>query len=301
MDKIGVVTVTFNSEEVIDDFMKSLLAQTHENFSLFVIDNASKDGTLAKFKNWPESRLTVVTNQINMGVAAGNNQGIKLALEAGCDFILLINNDTVFEQDLLSKLLQVIKQMSCSIATPKMMYYLSPDTIWYAGGFFYKRNGYIPHHRGINEKDIAQYNYLEKVDYAPTCCTLIKKEVFADIGLMDEKYFVYADDTDFFYRIWKDGRHIMFYVPWIEFYHKVGSLTKSKRGNPESQYGEFYIKYTTRNNIYYLKKQRSIYSIFYIVYYYLKINLSFWITGRWQRNIKTFLLLQQSFWEGLFY
>jgi GT2 family glycosyltransferase len=301
MDKIGVVTVTFNSEEVIDDFMKSLLAQTHENFSLFVIDNASKDGTLAKFKNWPESRSTVVTNQINMGVAAGNNQGIKLALESGCDFVLLINNDTVFEQDLLSKLLQVIKQMSCSITTPKMMYYLSPDTIWYAGGFFYKRNGYIPHHRGINEKDIAQYNYLEKVDYAPTCCTLIKKEVFADIGLMDEKYFVYADDTDFFYRIWKDGRHIMFYVPWIEFYHKVGSLTKSKRGNPESQYGEFYIRYTTRNNIYYLKKQKSIYSIFYIVYYYLRINLSFWITGRWQRNIKTFLLLQQSFWEGLFY
>ena len=301
MDKIGVVTVTFNSEEVIEEFLKSLLAQTYERFSLYVINNASKDRTLNKLEDWDDCRITVIKNTANLGVARGNNQGIQLALEEGCDSILLINNDTVFEETLLSKLLEVIKQNNCSIATPKMMYHLSPDTIWYAGGFFNKRNGYMAHHRGINEKDLEQYNCLEKVEYAPTCCTLIKKEVFADIGVMDEKYFVYADDTDFFYRIWRDGRHTMLYVPWIKFYHKVGSLTKSKRGNPESKYGDFYVQYTTRNNIYYLKKQKTIYAYFYIIYYYIKINISFWLTGRWSRNIKTFLLLHKSFWDGLFY
>ena len=56
---------------------------------------------------------------------------------------------------------------------------------------------------------------------------LVKKEVFQDVGFMDEKYFVYFDDTDFSYRVWKDGRHRILYYPNVEFYHKVGSLTKS--------------------------------------------------------------------------
>lgn len=123
MDKIGVVTVTFNSEEVIEDFLKSLLAQTYEMFSLYVIDNSSTDLTLNKLEKWDDCRINVMKNTANLGVAAGNNQGIKLALEEGCDSILLINNDTVFEKTLLSKLLEVIKQNNCSIATPKMMYH----------------------------------------------------------------------------------------------------------------------------------------------------------------------------------
>ena len=52
-------------------------------------------------------------------------------------------------------------------------------------------------------------------------------EVFKDVGFMNEKYFVYFDDTDFSYRACKDERHKMFYYPFVKFYHKVGSLTKS--------------------------------------------------------------------------
>ena len=52
-------------------------------------------------------------------------------------------------------------------------------------------------YRGINELDRGQYDEVLEVDYAPTCCLLVKKQVFKDIGMMDEKYFVYFDDTDF--------------------------------------------------------------------------------------------------------
>ena len=76
-----------------------------------------------------------------------------------------------------------------------------------------KAKGYLPLHRGMSQKDEGQYDEVVEVEYAPTCCLLAKKEIFADIGFMDEKYFVYFDDTDFSYRVWKDKRHKMFYVP----------------------------------------------------------------------------------------
>ncbi|MEQ9551148.1 MAG: glycosyltransferase family 2 protein [Coleofasciculus sp. G3-WIS-01] len=300
MDKVGVVTVTFNSQNVIEEFLDSIFSQSHENFKLYVIDNASADKTLTIINFYHDRRILTINNLNNRGVAAGNNQGIEAALKDDCNYILLINNDTVFSSDLISQLLKVIRENNCSMATPKMMYHSRPNVIWCAGGFFRKTNGYLPENRGLNHKDIGQFNCVERVDYAPTCCTLIKKEVFEDIGLMDEKYFVYADEVDFFYRVWKNGKHLMYYTPNTKLYHKVGALTQSMRGIPQSKYAEFYLRYTTRNNIYFLKKQNTLYSKFFIAYYFVKMPFSFLLTGRYNRNLKTFLLLQKSFVEGLF-
>ena len=92
--KIGVVTVTYNSGAVIRDFVESLLKQTHRDFLLYVIDNASTDDTVALFADYPAPRIVVVRNPSNVGVAEGNNLGIRAALRDGCTSVLLINNDT---------------------------------------------------------------------------------------------------------------------------------------------------------------------------------------------------------------
>ena len=79
--------------------------------------------------------------------------------------------------------------------------------------------------------------------------------MFEDVGMMDEKYFVYFDDTDFLYRIFKDGRHKLYFFSDVKFYHKVGSLTKSIETKQKNEFrGEFFIKQNTRNHIYFLKK-----------------------------------------------
>src|SRR6266436_6146337 len=94
--RIGVVTVTYNSADVLPDFLRCLSAQTHTDFLLFVIDNASHDGTVELLQAYNDSRLVIVANPDNRGVAEGNNQGIRRALEAGCFSVLLVNNDTEF-------------------------------------------------------------------------------------------------------------------------------------------------------------------------------------------------------------
>jgi GT2 family glycosyltransferase len=300
MVKVGLVTITFNGEKVIKDFMRSVREQDYENYILYIIDNNSTDRTMEIVqKNFIPDKTVLIKNNSNNGVAGGNNQGIMRALEEGCGYILLINNDVEFENGLISKLVRASKRNKYSVIVPKMMYYSEPDIIWFGGGFFNERMGYINYHVGMNERDNGQYKDRE-ITYAPTCCALIHKDVFRDIGLMDEKYFVYFDDTDFWYRMMKDGRHKMYYISDVEFYHKVGSLTRSKLGNRRAfKFSDFSIQYSVRNRIYYLKKQHSFHGYLNIIYFWFRINLRFFLSGKYNINLKTLLLIQKSYVKGL--
>jgi len=118
---------------------------------------------------------------------------------------------------------------------------------------------------------------------------------------MDEKYFVYFDDTDFSYRICKDGRHKMYYVPNIKFYHKVGSLTKSFKTEEKKIYrSDFFLKQTIRNHIYFLKKIGGIFAYAFIFWLFFKNNIRFIINPKIQKNFKTWQLITRSYFEGLF-
>ena len=243
MDKIGLVTTSYNSADVLQPFLDCVWKQTHENLILYVIDNASTDNTLSILTKTNDPRLVFIKNETNFGVAKANNQGIIKAIEEGCNQLLIINNDVEFEVALIEKLIKAQKDNTCSLVSPKMMYFDSPQNIWYAGSWFNKSKGYLPLHRGMKELDEGQYDEIAQVEYAPTCCLLVKKEVFQDVGMMDEKYFVYFDDTDFSYRVWKGGSHKMYYYPYVEFYHKVGSLTKSFEKDIKKTYrGDFFFK-----------------------------------------------------------
>jgi GT2 family glycosyltransferase len=299
-DKIGLVTVTFNGEGIIDGFLDSVAAQDYSNYILYVVDNNSVDKTVEKIKaRAKEVNLSLIANDYNNGVAGGNNQGIEKAIADGCEYIILINNDTEFEPALITKLLDKTKQTPYQIIVPKMMYYTDKEVLWFAGGFFNKRMGYMNYHVGMGEKDEGQYSDRE-ITYAPTCCALVHKSVFDAVGLMDEKYFVYFDDTDFWFRVLKDGRYKILYINDVEFYHKVGSLTKSKIGSRSKfKFSDFVIRLNTRNRVYYLKKQRSILGFSNIIWFWIRINLRFLFSGKYNITFQKWRLIQKSFFEGL--
>ena len=300
MEKIGLVTITYNSADVIRGFLESTFSQTFQNFIIYIIDNNSQDNTIEILKENTDSRIELVKNKENVGVAKANNQGIELALKDNCTQVLIINNDVEFEKQLFEKMLQIQKDKNCSLVVPKMMYFETPDYIWYAGSSFIKKKGFLPIHKGIKQKDISQFDGVYRVEYAPTCCLLVKKEVFQDVGMMDEKYFVYFDDTDFSYRVLKDGRHKLFYFSDTKFYHKVGSLTKSVEKEKKREYrGDFFIKQNTRNHIYFLKKIGSIYAYLFILFLFFKNNIKFIVKPNFRKNFYTWKLINKSYFEGL--
>jgi GT2 family glycosyltransferase len=286
---VGVVTVTYNSAEVLLAFLGCMAAQTYRKFLLFAVDNASTDKTLQILHAFKDERLNVIANPENRGVAEGNNQGIRAALDAGCSSILLINNDTEFDHTLIAQLADGLKAHQVEMACPKIMYYDEPARIWAAGGAFQPWLGYRIFHFGEGDIDCGQHDISRLVTYIPTCCVLICKEVFEKIGMMDERYFVYVDDVDFMYRAMKARMKIM-YLPQIKVLHKVGHLT----GGEESP---FAIRFCTRNRAYFMLKHFGIMpSLPLLVLYqlYFAAGLLYGKLGHKKAAIK-----QKALWEGI--
>lgn len=287
--RIGVVTVTFNSEPVIDEFLASMLGQTHSDFLLFIVDNASSDQTLAKVAQHQDPRVTVIANPGNFGVAKGNNQGIEAALNSACEAILLLNNDTVFGADFLEKLVAAQEQIGCDMIGPKVMFHDDPRIIWWAGGRFNRRRAFSLIHYGMHEIDHGQFEQVRQVEYAPTCCLLVKRSVFERIGLMDERYFVYFDDVDFCFRAKQAGLSL-FYLPSCTLFHKVSSLT----GGVESK---FTLRYCTRSRVYFiLKNLGKLEALLYLA------ELQVYFLARLLLRADTFEIFrwkQKAFFEGV--
>jgi GT2 family glycosyltransferase len=222
--KIGIVTVTYNSAPVLGEFLSSLKGQTYGNFLLVAVDNASKDATLPILDEQRPAGTVVIANATNLGVAAGNNLGIRSAISAGCEYVLLLNNDVVLGPRLLELLVDGMTRFACEMTVPMMYFHTPPDRIWAAGGGFHSTFGLRIFHRFVQGVRSAETCRAARIDYTPTCCVLLRREVFAKIGLMDERYFVYSDDVDFMFRAKKAGI-AMYFIPEAELWHKVSSLT----------------------------------------------------------------------------
>jgi len=287
--RIGVVTVTYNSGTVLEDFLRCMESQTHRDFLLYVVDNASKDETLAMLRQWHDSRLRVIANEENLGVAEGNNQGIRAAIADGCGAVLLLNNDTEFSASLITELADGMDQYGVEMTCPKMMYHDEPQRIWAAGGELQPQYGYRCVHYGENQIDRGQYDRPRLVSYVPTCCVLIRAEVFRKIGIMDKLYFVYVDDVDFMYRAMKAKLRLM-YLPETKLLHKVGRLTGG------GELSAFSVRYCTRNRVYFLLQHCGVLAstpllIAYQFYYAISLLR--------RSTFRIYLIKQSAVWEGM--
>ncbi len=276
--KIGIVTVTYNSRSVLEDFFSSLERQTYADHALYIVDSGSTDDTVAYVQAHLPEHCTFLQNSENIGFAAGTNQGIQAAFQDGCTAILALNNDVVFGPELLERLIEALDQYKCDMTTPMMYCYEPKDRIWAAGGSLQPWLGYRNKHRGDGETDHGQYNVACRVTFAPLCCVLIRKEVLDRVGLLDERYFTYTEDVDFMYRCLKKGLSL-WYVPEAKLWHKVSSLT----GNMS----DFMVRYCTRNRMYFLRKnlpawQAWLWYGIYRSYYMLDFTMRKTSRARWK-------------------
>lgn len=281
MLKIGLVTVTYNSSIVLEDFMKSMLSQNFLNWQLYLVDSDSQDGTLEKLKFYSDDRIIILPQPENVGFAKGSNIGICRAIENECDYIVLINNDTIFDGNLLQSMLERIVALQVEMVAPKMFFYEPRNMIWSAGGGFNFKPLEINYHLGDRQYDNDQYDKLKQVDFAPMCCIMFRKEVFLQehVGLLDETYFTYFEDADWFWRAKQLGK-ILMYIPDACLWHKVSSLA-----NAES---DFAYRYILRNRIYFVRKNfrgaRKVYTLLYLLIYFGVGGAVKFMLKKWSMN-----------------
>ena len=189
--------------------------------------------------------MTILPLCENLGYAEGNNMGMRYALEQGADYVLLLNNDTVVDARLLDRLIEVAEaERSIGIVSPKIMLYAEPQRIWCAGAkidwasgqTFRLREG--EHDSGTNEDTPVD------VGSVSGCALCVKREAVERIGMLDARYFMYYEETDWCVRAREAGYRIV-YVPQGRIWHKVGA---SSGGTPISAY------YMNRNVFLFLSK-----------------------------------------------
>lgn len=223
---VGVVTVTFNSSSVLDDFLASLWAQVGVDVRLYAVDNDSQDSTVDRLKEDGRHHPTaVIANDANLGVAVGNNQGIEAAIADGCDWVLLLNNDTLFPPPFVADLVRVADAGGLDIVSPLIEATDPPGSNWYSDGVIHPFKAMKTTHLGMGDELLpATHPEAATVDYASTCALLVRPAVFEAVGLMDPIYFVYGDDVDFCIRAKRAGYHYTVTARAV-LTHKASSLT----------------------------------------------------------------------------
>jgi hypothetical protein len=285
---IGVVTVTYNSGGVLGQFLQSLATQTYRDFILYAVDSGSQDNSVAQLEAWADERLQVIPNAVNVGIAEGDNQGIQAALADGCDYVLLLNNDVDFEPETFATLVADLNTLNCDLLAPKILFE-DRIRIWSAGGTFNAFKGYLGSHKGEGERDAGQYEVPLRIHSAPGCCLLVRRTVFERIGMMDVKYFVYHEDSDFLFRAWRAG-FTMFYTPRARIFHKVSALTGGSKS-------PFSIRYNARGHVYFMLKNLGVMRcLFYLPALQLRMCMKV-LLGSMSWN--EFLLRQRAFFEGV--
>lgn len=222
--------------------------------TVLIIDNGSAQRLNLENKLLENMRIKVINNVKNLGFAGGHNVGIKYALENGAEYVVILNNDTYVDKNFLKELLGVAeKDNKIGILVPKIYFapgfefhknrYKKEDLgkiFWCAGGIMDWEN-VIGHHRGVDEADNGQYDKVEEAELATGCCMLIKREVFEKVGIFDDKYFLYYEDSDLNIRARNEGFKTI-YVPKSIIWHKnAGSA-----GGSGSNLQDYYI---TRNRL----------------------------------------------------
>jgi GT2 family glycosyltransferase len=235
--KIFIVVLNWNQPKLTVECVESLEKLKIDNkdkLEVIIVDNGSSDNSLEELRKLRSKKfkIEVLAAIANLGFAGGNNFGMKYALSHGADYIMILNNDTLVHQNLLNNLLnEITKDDKTGIVSPKIYFakgfefhkkYKKNElgkVIWYAGGKIDWNNVYGIN-IGVDEVDKGQFEKIKEIDFATGACLLIKANTVKQVGMFDEKYFMYLEDADLSQRIKKRGWKII-YVPTAVLWHKV--------------------------------------------------------------------------------
>jgi GT2 family glycosyltransferase len=184
-----------------------------------MVDNGSSDGSAdllaARFPD-----LLLLRSERNLGFAAGVNLGLRAALERGCAYVLLANNDTWVAPTLVPLLVAALNaDPTAGMAGPLICYADAPDLVWYMADMG-RRWLPVPRRVGSGLPAASIAPDPAPVDYLSGCGLLVRRAVFEQVGLLDERFFMYFEDADFCRRVRGAGFRL-WVVPRARMWHRV--------------------------------------------------------------------------------
>jgi GT2 family glycosyltransferase len=219
---ISIIVLNWNGKEDTLECLASLQAVTYPAFDIIVADNGSTDNSVeAIHKTYPD--VHVLENGTNLGFAEGNNRAIRFALKRGADAVVILNNDTIVDPNLLQAFYEAyISLPDAGILGATCLYYDQPEIIWTAGAEWNSKTlefSYL--YQGCKYTEIP-YKTALKVPYIIGCVMFIHKKVIKDIGLMNPVYFLNFEELDWCIKISSVG-YQNYTISRAKIWHKIAS------------------------------------------------------------------------------
>ncbi len=240
--RVGIVVLNWKRPADTIACVESLVRLSYPSYEIIVVDNGTDHHARAAIRRRFPS-LTVVENGRNLGFAGGSNVGIAHLLARGVDYVLLLNDDTEVAEDLLRVLVDVGEAASeIGILGPSIYYFDRPNVLWSAGGAVDPVGE--PRHLGLDRVDDGAGRAALDVDYVTGCAILVKRAVVERIGMLDERFFAYFEETEWCARARRAGFRVV-HVPRGRVWHKIEA---AERGG-----SRHYLYLMARNRLLYLR------------------------------------------------
>jgi GT2 family glycosyltransferase len=232
---VSIIIVNWNTKGLLRDCLSSVCENAGEiDYEIIVIDNASTDGSAEMVKN-DFRQVILIENSENRGFAAANNQGMAVAKGR---YVLLLNSDTVVLDNSIANTVRFADEnpqaavTGCRVLNPdrtlQRTCFMFPSILnmLLSSTYLYKL---FPKNRFFGREQMSWWDRsdVRKVDVVTGCFMLVRREAIEQVGMMDERFFMYGEETDWCYRFWKKGWTVMF-APVGEIIHFGGQSTAQK-------------------------------------------------------------------------
>lgn len=287
MSEPHVVSIILNTDRRDDTLacLASLQQATYKNHSIIVLDNGSSDGSVQAIRSsFPAVQIIELAD--NHGYAGNNNVGIRAALAQQADWVFVLNEDTILAPDCLAHLVKVCQSdPHIGVVGPMVYHHDEPDIIQSAGGRLGRY--WQSRHIAQNEADQGEFTAPHRVEWISGCAILVRRAVIEQVGMLDERFFCYWEETEWCLRASKQGWCIM-HVPQAKLWHK--GVQRDYLPSPSVTY------YSTRNRFLMLAKHRAPLTAWVVAWGQILRTLTSWtIKPKWRSMHEH----RDAMWQGV--
>lgn len=287
---VSIIILTYGNGWVhLKKCLDSLLILEYSSIEIIIVDNASTDNTVKNIlgSRYKKLKIRLIKFEKNKGFCVGNNEAYK---KANGKYILFLNNDTIVTPIFLFPLVNILENnKKIAIVQPKIRQLINTNKLDACGSFL-TNTGFLYHYGYSQNEKKYQYNKTINIYSVKGACFLAKKSIIDKIGLFDEDFFAYFEETDFCHRVWLYGYRIV-YEPLSEIYH-LGGADKKEVLKESIQVDSY------KNRIASYLKNLSIQQVCLILP--IHISICFLLVGLYVLRSKTYVsvaIIRALFWN----
>lgn len=232
---VSIIIVNWNTKELLRDCLSSVYEHAGDvDYEIIAIDNASTDGSASMVKNdFPN--VILIENTENRGFATANNQGMAVAKGR---YVLLLNSDTIVLDNAVAETVRFADDnpqaavTGCRVLNPdrtlQRTCFMFPSVLnmLLSSTYLYKL---FPKNKFFGREQMTWWdrNDVRPVDVVTGCFMLVRRDAIEQVGMMDEQFFMYCEETDWCYRFRKKGWNVLF-APTGQIIHLGGQSTAQR-------------------------------------------------------------------------